>query len=107
MPNVHLILFIFGSSISLGLWLACADSGAMALRGGTGGGINKILEELSGVNETIYSNLNQFSLLPYCDEAQVVDTFITAECFGIDNPRYDCRRSFENPWNNGQCISRN
>ncbi len=85
MKNAHLFSFLFGSLISLGLWLACADSRVMAWRGGTGGGIDKILEELKGVNETIYSNLNQFSLLPYCEEAQVGQAAIlNVQSFCID-----------------------
>ncbi len=83
MKNGHLLTFILGSLISLGLWLACADSRVMSWRGGTGGGIAKIIEELNGVNETIYSNLNQFSLLPYCDETQVGDALLNCECLGV------------------------
>mmetsp|Transcript_26027 Transcript_26027/g.54090 ORF Transcript_26027/g.54090 Transcript_26027/m.54090 type:complete len:138 (-) Transcript_26027:142-555(-) len=70
MKHDHLFSFAFGSLISLGLWLACSDSRAMSWRGGSGGGINKILEEMNGVNETIYSNLNQSPHLPYCEDAQ-------------------------------------
>jgi hypothetical protein len=95
MTKVYLLIFVFSSLISLGLWLACADSRVISWRGGKGGGINKILEELSGVNETLYSNLNQFSLVPFCDDPQVGYALLDFSFWHRLNP-IRCR-SFENP----------
>ena len=63
---------ISGLAISVLFWQVCSNPILIKFHGGSCGGLVKLLEELKGVNETLYSNLNQFSLMPYTEDPQVL-----------------------------------
>jgi hypothetical protein len=65
-------ILLCSSAMSILVCLACTNPTLISWRLGQNGSLNKMLEELKGVNETMHTNLKQFSLLPYCEDTQVL-----------------------------------
>ena len=72
-PHLGRLLLAFVAGLSLSLSWEYIEPRTIS-------GIHKITAELQGVNETLYSNVQMFSLLPYTEEEQVLRTLAVCSC---------------------------